>query len=48
MPKVVLEVNEEDIRWSQVKGMCDLMEVYDKDSNIRTGEEVVKVWREHC
>ena len=26
---------------------CILQEVYDEDGNIKTGEEAVKVWREH-
>ena len=26
---------------------CILQEVYDEDSNIKTGEETVRVWREH-
>ena len=25
---------------------CDLQEVYDEDGNIKTSEEVVKVWKE--
>ena len=29
------------------KAGCNLQEVYDKDGNIKTGEEEVKVWREH-
>ena len=27
--------------------MCDLLEVYDKDGNVKAGEEAVKVWKEH-
>ena len=27
--------------------MCDLLEVYDKDGNVKAGEEVVKVWKEY-
>ena len=29
------------------KGVCDLLEVYDKDGNVKATEEVVKVWKEH-
>ena len=28
------------------KAGCDLQEVYDEDGNIKTSEEVVKVWKE--
>ena len=31
----------------QKKKVCDLMEVYDKDGNVKAGEEAVKVWKEH-
>ena len=30
------------------RGVCDLLEVYDEDGNIKTGDEAVKVWKEHC
>ena len=29
------------------KDVCDLLEVYDKDGNVKAGEEAVKVWKEH-
>ena len=29
------------------KAGCNLQAVYDEDGNIKTGEEAVKVWREH-
>ena len=29
------------------RGVCDLLEVYDEDGNIKTGDEAVKVWKEH-
>ena len=29
------------------KGVCEPLEVYDKDGNVKAGEEAVKVWREH-
>ena len=29
------------------KGVCNLLEVFDKDGNVKTGEEAVKIWREH-
>ena len=29
------------------EGVCDLLEAYDKDGNVKAGEEVVKVWKEH-
>ena len=42
-----LEINEEDEYWSEEKNVCDLLEVYDKDGNVKAGEEAVKVWKEH-
>ena len=29
------------------KDVCDLLEVYDKDGNVKAGEETVKVWKKH-
>ena len=31
----------------QKKGVCDLLEVYDEDGNVKASEEAVKVWKEH-
>ena len=42
-----LEINEEDEYWSEEKDVCDLLEVYYKDGNVKSGEEAVKVWKEH-
>ena len=29
------------------KGVCDLLEVYNNNGNVKAGEEAVKVWKEH-
>ena len=45
MPEEVLEISEEDEYCKRC--VCNLLEVYDKDGNVKAGEEAVKVWKEH-